>query len=293
MTARTRRPVAVRVVAAVAMVCAGLALIAAPVSAQDDAEDTETTTTEATTEDDGGNDDGQDDDGQDDGTDETTTTTEPTPVEPNLDDDSAITIVQTPKADQSGLCTTPALGGLTRNTYSDDDVFQLTIRNEAPLCEPVEAKAAIYRLPGGGEEWPQTLVEVKEFTIDEAGTTDVFFEKDGGCLQFDVLTGETPEEIAPLGEWHGPLLFPFDVQTSQQYFGDESCFAPDVESVTTLPFVSPDNQVQGNTQTPTSPARLALTGSTSTITAALGAGLVLAGLAMLALGRRRRPAEAA
>lgn len=197
---------------------------------------------------------------------ETTTTVDP---------ESRIRIVITPSG-KEGLCVPSALG-LQRNVESTDEFFRLTVRVEQPLCEPIEAKAVVYQMPFTADEWPQTLVEAEPFTIQEAGTYEVTFLKDEECinLQFDVLTGATPDTIAPLGEWHGPLLFPFDVETSQQWIG---CPPPDVAAVTTVP-----PAVAGAQQA----ASLALTGGSNQAALALGSVLVLAGAALLLASRRR------
>ena len=127
---------------------------------------------------------------------------------------SAITIEQTPA--ESDLPCSPGSLGLTRALRNDADAFTLIVRAAAAPCTPIEAKAVVYAMPGNGEQWPQTLVEVVPFTIDGAGVTEIAFEKGCDPVQFDVLSGETPQQIAPTGPWHGPLLFPFDVDTSYQ-----------------------------------------------------------------------------
>ncbi len=231
----------------------------------------------------------------------------------------AITITQTPSG-AAGPCV-PAPLGLTRNVFSDDMVFRLTVIAAAPPCTPIEAKAVVYAMPGNGEQWPQTLVEVVPFTISEAGTTEVTFAKGCDPVQFDVLTGATPQVISPLGERHGPLLFPFDTSTSLQYFGDPACnptttvpngpttSTPDVNGSTTVPESSsttqPEvegistvpstvaNQVLGSTQQPAQqPQQLALTGDGSTTAGLIGGCMVAAGLALLLVSRRRDPLDA-
>lgn len=189
----------------------------------------------------------------------TTTTTAPAPTAEN------ITVVFTP-AEVQGEC--GAREQVLKNYIgSPPESFHMRIVAEAPLCEPIEAKAAIYAMPETGTEpWPQTLVETLPFTIQEAGTYDVTFTKTCQRVQFDVLTGDTPQVIQPLGEWHGPLLFPFDVNTSLQHWG--------------CPV-----EVAGITEE--RPAQLALTGSTSTGTAVAGGALLVAGAAVLLAARRR------
>ena len=262
-----------RMIAAVAGIGMGLALVSTSVSAQEPEETDETTTTTeetSTTLDE-----------------ETTTTVEgETPAEPEettttVDPESRIRIEFTP-FDNEDPCVPSALG-LQRDVESTEEFFRLTVRIEKALCEPIEAKAVVYQMPGGDEEWPQTLVEVEPFTIQEAGAYEVTFLKDEECidLQFDVLTGATPDTIAPLGEWHGPLLFPFDVATSEQWFGSADCPQPAVAPQTTTP-IAP--AVAGTQQ---QPASLALTGPTNQAALALGSVLLLAGAALLVVSRRR------
>lgn len=203
----------------------------------------------------------------------TTSTTVPAVEEPTAEN---ITVVQTPDEDQSGPCQgTPALA-LGNYVHSDETTYRLRIVVKEPLCDPIEVVAAIYAMPGNGEAWPQNLVETLPFTLQEKGTTDVTFTKTCDPVQFDVITGETPPVIAPLGEWHGPLLFPFDVNTSLQHWG---CPAP-----TTAP-----PEVLGTTSVPpaVAPAQLALTGSSSNGTVVAGGALLLLGAGMLIAARRR------
>ena len=211
--------------------------------------------------------------------DEETTTTvgveAPEETTTTVDPESRIRIVVTPSG-KEGLCVPSALG-LQRDVESTEEFFRLTVRVEQPLCEPIEAKAVVYQMPFTADEWPQTLDEVEPFTIQEAGTYEVTFLKDEECinLQFDVLTGATPDTIAPLGEWHGPLLFPFDVATSEQWIG---CPPPEVAPATTIP-----PAVAGVQQA----ASLALTGGSNQFALILGSVLVLAGAALLVASRRR------
>ena len=184
-----------------------------------------------------------------------------------------IHIVQTPDEEQGECNDTPA-SVLRDYRGGDDEEWHIRIHVDEPLCTPIEATAAIYGMPGNGEAWPQTLIETLDFTLQEAGVTLVTFTKTCDPVQFDVIVGDTPPVIAPLGEWHGPLLFPFDVNTSFQHWG---CPPPEVEAVTTLPPAPQE----------VAPAELALTGTSSTPVAAGGAALLLAGAALL-LGYRRR-----
>lgn len=231
---------------------------------------------------------------------------------------SAITITQTPSGG-GGLCVPPPLG-LTYTTANTPESFTLRVVAPSAPCSPIEAKAVVYAMPAGatpGNEWPQTLAEVVPFTISEAGVTEIVFAKDCDPVQFDVLTGATPQVISPTGEWHGPLLFPFDTATSQQWFGTPGCTPtgssttttttiPEVDSVTTVPGDTSTTQpeVAGVTTVPpqgsataerptAAPAELALTGRTSGWAALTGASLVLVGALMLLAARRRPHAEGA
>lgn len=224
---------------------------------------------------------------------------------------SAVTITQTPSG-ATTPCVPPPLG-LTYTTENTPESFTLRIVAASAPCSPIEAKAVVYAMPTTGEQWPQTLSEAVPFTISEAGVTEVVFAKGCEPVQFDVLTGATPAVISPLGEWHGPLLFPFDTATSLQWFGDPSCnpttttstttSTPEVIGSTTVPIVSSTTppEVAAETTVPTNapavagttqqPAALALTGRTNGWVALAGTSLVLAGAAMLLVSRRRTQVE--
>lgn len=223
----------------------------------------------------------------------------------DLDQPSSVDVEFTPSG-ETGPCRDPFFA--LSNTVSDTpEAFVLRITVAAPLCYPLEVAAAIYEMPGNGEAWPQTLAERLDFTLSEPGVMVVTFTKGCGAAQFDVLTGDTPEVISPLGEWHGPLLFPFDTGTTLQYEGPEcaevspttevpTTEAPptsevpdvlgeeDVLGITTVPGEAP--QVLGITQE--SPEALAFTGpgSASSAAAVVGGGLLLAGLALLVVRSR-------
>ena len=229
---------------------------------------------------------------------------------------SAISITQTPSGSDDPCV--PAPLGLTYTTDNTPESFSLRVVAAADPCSPIEAKAVVYELPATGGQWPQTLGEVVPFTISEAGTTEILFTKGCDPVQFDVLTGATPEVISPLGEWHGPLLFPFDTATSLQYFGnpdDPSCVdtttttpttEPEIEGVTTVPesTSTSEPEVAGETTVPVDgtgtgsggpqvePTQLALTGRGSVPGALTGLALVAAG-ALVLVAARRRDAESA
>ena len=125
-----------------------------------------------------------------------------------------ISVVQTPSGPTAPCSAFPLVA---RNSSSSDSAtFRLRITLLAPLCAPITASAVIYAMPGNGAAWPQQLQEKVSFTLQAAGVTEVTFTKVGTPVQFDVLTGATPQQIAPWLQWHGPLLFPFDTATSQQ-----------------------------------------------------------------------------
>ncbi len=131
-----------------------------------------------------------------------------------------ITVTPRPDANQSAPClTTP--WALRNVVGSDESSFTLRVVTTARLCVPVEATAVVYSMPGNGQAWPQKLVETVPVTIGPAGSIDIVFHKACDPQQFDVVTGATPETIAPFGPWHGPLLFPLDTSTAQQFWGPE------------------------------------------------------------------------
>jgi hypothetical protein len=234
------------------------------------------------------------------------------------DESPHISVVVTP-AEVQGDCV-PTGTGLSYVVFSDDSVFRLTVTAASPQCSPIDASAVIYGMPGNGEAWPQQLLEREPVVISAAGVYDITFTKECTPVQFDVVTGVTPQTITPGGEFHGPLLFPFDIETAEQYWGDaEDCPPPtttttaaptttvapttsstpevlptssvpsDVAGVTTVP-VSPNNanngtQVGGISQT-RQPAALALTGTSAGL-GAVGALLLVAGMVLLVAQRRR------
>jgi hypothetical protein len=231
-----------------------------------------------------------------------------------------ITITQTPGVD-NGPCITPAQ--LTYTTLSDASVFRLRIFAAAEPCAPISATAAIYGMPTGGAQWPQTLKLTKSFTITGPGTTDVVFTKDCTPSQFDVVTGATPQVIGPLGDMHGPLLFPFNTDTAYQdpgavcegtttTSGVTTTTAANATTIATSTSVADTTIVQASstTTTPTGVlgatttqpssvlsesssnpssqgSSLAATGVSSKSTAMAGFGMFAAGLVMVAGSRRR------
>lgn len=136
------------------------------------------------------------------------------------------------KVESTDLCVYPAVAVITnamRYKYATSDKeFSLEITLDRPLCDPLEASAVIYSMPGNGVAWPQKLKQAKKFTLSDAGTTKITFLKDCDPVQFDVVTGETPEQITPLTA--PMLLFPFDIKTAEQWWG---CPVPTTTTTTT------------------------------------------------------------
>jgi len=230
------------------------------------------------------------------------------------DDSPHITVEVTPDEVQ-GDCV-PAGLGLSYVVFSDDSVFRLTVTAASPQCSPIDAYAVIYGMPGNGEAWPQQLLEREPVTISAAGVYEITFSKECDPVQFDVVTGVTPQTITPGGEFHGPMLFPLDINTAEQYWGNgEDCppasttttttesttttidtstttpdvlnsttIPPQVDSVTTVP--TPENVQVGGISETRQPAALALTGTSAGL-GAVGVALLVAGMALMVLQRRR------
>lgn len=157
------------------------------------------------------------------------------------DGPGSIEIIQTPSGG-GGICLPPALA-LRQATRNDATTFRLIITVTAPLCSRINAVAAIYRMPGNGVAWPQRLVTTVPFTLREPGVTEVIFTKGCDPVQFDVITGATPPIISPLGPFHGPLLFPFDLSTSLQWWG---CVPPPTTTTSTTTTSSTTTTIDDN-----------------------------------------------
>ena len=161
-----------------------------------------------------------------------------------------ITVEQKPVV-SNDRCVYPAVAVATnamRYTYATSDKdFVLRITLDRPLCEPVDASAVIYSMPGDGVAWPQQLKQAKRFTLMDAGITTVTFIKGCDPVQFDVVTGDTPETITPLTA--PTLLFPFDINTAEQWWG---CAVPTTTTSTTLPVTT--TTIPATTTTTTVPA---------------------------------------
>ncbi len=227
-----------------------------------------------------------------------------------------ITVEQTP-LNYAGPCVPSALARLqwTAASESTDELFSLKVTNPVDLCDPVTATAVIYAMPTNGQQWPQQLQSVKDFVIGDASVTTITFSKDCTPAQFDVITGDTPQQISPTGAHHGPLLFPFDVNTSQQYTAS-GCQPTTTTTSTTTTTTTPSTttttaavagvttiKVDGNGEAPASvesatttpgaePSSLALTGAPSANLALVGGLLLLSGIGLSVWARRTRPSAA-
>jgi hypothetical protein len=135
---------------------------------------------------------------------------------------SAIEVVSTVDPEPPAGCR-PGREGWSYATEHDETTFVLRVTTPAPPCAPVTAVAAVYAMPGGAATWPQTLRERREVVIDRAGVTEFRFTKACEPVQFDVVTGPTPDSIAPWADSHGPLLFPGDLRTAHQHRPARGC----------------------------------------------------------------------
>lgn len=228
------------------------------------------------------------------------------------DAESAITVVQTPSG--GGDCVDPTLaltnGTLSVYPYSDTSVFRLSVHASAPLCSPLTAKATVYAMPANGDQWPQTLVESKTITIQEAGDTVITFAKACDRVQYDLVSGDVPA-VLNTGFDH-TLLFLGNLETAFQHVGNgpdcqqaSTTAAPTTTAAvtTTTAAVLGSTTVAGPTTTirssvlaattvpsGSSPnnAGLAVTGTTTSGPIALmGGGLVFMGVAFMLASRRR------
>ena len=144
------------------------------------------------------------------------------PPPPATSTTSSVQVTEEPSA-SSGPCvdpaTTIATGNTTRTVRSTATEFALTIRTVRSLCSPLDATAAVYAMPGNGTSWPQTLARSTPVRIQSAGTTTVTFTRACGAAQFDVVTGPVPAEVANAFA-APPLLFPLDIETAEQDWGN-------------------------------------------------------------------------
>ncbi len=147
-------------------------------------------------------------------------------------------------------------GTLAVTAAETEAAFVVTIQLSADLCDPVDAKAAIYKMPDSGS-WPQTLATVRSFEVKTAGTTVVTFAKGCERVQFDLHTQGTPDWIHPDVVMHGPLLTP---NAALQFFGSNEC-----EATTTTTTIATSTSV---VPTPTSVAGSTTIANVTTTTAA-------------------------
>lgn len=99
------------------------------------------------------------------------------------------------------------------------EAYTVYVTLRVDLCTPIFPRAAVYSMPSSTVAWPQELVSVKTFELQQAGLYTIRFDKTCGPEQFDVINGRTPQKIAPWGEWHGPLLWPVVNDNAYQHFG--------------------------------------------------------------------------
>jgi hypothetical protein len=222
----------------------------------------------------------------------------PTNTAPPSITTSDVSVVATPAADQSAPCL-DSKSALNTFANSDATSFVVTINVIAPLCTPLDAKAVIYAMPNNGQAWPQELFKVVPFTLSQAGTVTVTFTKGCGAVQFDVLTGSTPQTIDnPLQ--HGQLIDPV---AAQQWFGapcptgtttttEATTSTTSSTSTTTEPTTTttsttttePTTTTTSTTTTTTTIPPTTTTTSTTTTTVPLLAPLVYTGVAERSVG---------
>lgn len=191
------------------------------------------------------------------------------PPPPATSTTSTVQVVEEQSA-SSGPCvdagSTVTSGNTTRTVRSTVTEFTLTVATARSLCSPLDATAVVYAMPGNGAAWPQTLARSTPVRIQQAGTTTITFTRGCGAAQFDVVTGTVPAEVAnPFAA--PPLLFPLDIETAEQDWGNGQTNC----ATTTVPNPPP--------VVPESPSAALLPA-----VAVAGAG---AGLGLLARRRRR------
>lgn len=144
----------------------------------------------------------------------------------------------------SGGCAT-GRDGMAYETVVGPSSFVLRILVLQPRCAPLQATAAVYGMPVDGSVWPQDLIDTAPVVIAGAGVTEVTFARTCTLAQFDVVTGATPDRIAPWAAWHGPLLFPLDTRSAFQDNGTTCTDAP--------PSTSPPTSAAPTTSAPPPP----------------------------------------
>ena len=152
---------------------------------------------------------------------------------------------------------------LSRVVINTAAEFGLDITASEAPCDPINASAVIYAMPP--ETWPQTLSEKVDFTITKPGLTKVRFEKDCDDVQYDVVTGATPEVISP-AEPHGPMLFPLDLDTALQYWGENYCNPTTTTTTTTTTSTTSSTVPGSSTTSTTSSTTPQVQGSTTVVT---------------------------
>jgi hypothetical protein len=165
---------------------------------------------------------------------------------------SRVEISSSPASPSTTSCL-PGRLGMTYETATTSERFVLTVRSSAPRCEPIAATAVVYAMPSNGMAWPQRLVEARPVRIVDAGTVEIAFARTCAPTQFDVVTGATPERIAPWADWHGPLLFPFELASAFQDPGRD-CAAPSTTVAPPAPTTPTPTTVAPSTTPPTTAA---------------------------------------
>lgn len=171
----------------------------------------------------------------------------PAAAEPSSGD-SRVSVRSSPSTTAGAGCL-PGRQGMTYETETTAERFVLSVHSSAPRCSPIAATAVAYAMPPNGMTWPQQLVEARPLQIVDAGTVEIAFERTCSPTQFDVVTGATPERIAPWADWHGPLLFPFDLATAFQDTGRD-CAAPTPTTPAPATTPTPPVTVAPTTTTP-------------------------------------------
>ena len=180
---------------------------------------------------------------------------QPTPST-TLPADSSVRVTFTPSSAQGPCVSFPV--GVQHTPQNSPTTFVLKVVVTRPLCQSVKATAAIYSMNQYPNAWPQTLFTTSAFTLQAPGTTVVEFTKGCRPVQFDVVTGATPQVISPTGQWHGPLLFPFDTSTALQWGGCPTPFTTTSSSTTTT------STTTSTTTTTTTPTTTSSTTSSTT-----------------------------
>ena len=137
------------------------------------------------------------------------------PAAPGADGGQRLVSVRHLPAPWSGACAS-GRDGMSYETAIGPSSFVLRILVLRPRCTPLRATAAVYGMPADGSVWPQDLIDTAPVVIAGAGVTEVTFARTCTPAQFDVVTGATPDRIAPWEQWHGPLLFPLDTRSAFQ-----------------------------------------------------------------------------